>query len=98
MSKTSLLRRLHQPPAQVGSWLQRVVQGYFNYHAIPGNYRRLATFRTQVVRLWLRTLRRRSQRQRMSWQRFVRYATKWVPYPRIVHPAPYVRFFAIHPR
>jgi RNA-directed DNA polymerase len=96
--KMTLLKHLHRHPADVGRWLNRVVQGYFNYHAVPGNFHRLATFRTQVVHLWLRVLRRRSQRHRMPWARFARYATRWVPYPRIVHPSPHVRFFVSHPR
>src|SRR5215510_6637043 len=95
--KASLLRHLHRHPAEVGRWLQRVVRGYFNYHAVPGNYRRLATFRDHVVRLWLRVLRRRSQRHRMNWARFARYVDRWVPHPRIVHPSSHVRFFATHP-
>jgi group II intron reverse transcriptase/maturase len=96
--KRTLLRHLHRHPSEVGRWLQRVVRGYFNYHAVPGNYERLASFRTQVIHLWLRALRRRSQRHRMNWARFARYAERWVPHPRILHPSSYARFFATHPR
>src|SRR2546421_2587040 len=35
--KAALRVRLHQPLAEVGRWLRSVVQGYFNYHAVPGN-------------------------------------------------------------
>jgi len=96
--KANLLRHLHRHPADIGRWLQRVVRGYFNYHAVPGNYDRLASFRTQVIHLWLRVLRRRSQRHRLNWARFARYAERWIPHPRIIHPSSYVRFFATHPR
>ena len=48
-----------------GKWLRRVVQGYLNYHAVPGNLRRLGVFRAEVCRLWLRALRRRSQHSRI---------------------------------
>jgi hypothetical protein len=34
--KEELRRRWHQPVAEVGKWLKSVVQGYFNYHAVPG--------------------------------------------------------------
>ena len=37
--KQQLRQRLHEPVAQTGRWLKSVVQGYFNYHAIPGNTR-----------------------------------------------------------
>ena len=30
-----LYRRRHEPVTKVGRWLNRVVRGYFNYHAVP---------------------------------------------------------------
>ena len=30
-----LRRSMHQPIPQQGRWLQQVVTGYFNYHAVP---------------------------------------------------------------
>lgn len=88
----------HQPPAQVGRWLHRVVQGYFTYHAVPCNGSSLSRFRTQVIRQWRRTLRRRSQRSRLPWTRFARLVRAWIPSVRIRHPYPAVRFAATHPR
>ena len=96
--KTELRRRWHDPVPEVGQWLHRVVQGYYNYHAVPGNSDRVQSFRTAVVRLWLRTLRRRSQRRTLTWKRFAPLATVWIPYPRVLHPYPNVRFAATHPR
>lgn len=96
--RVALRRNLHRSPAEVGRWLQRVVQGYFNYHAIRGNSHRLDVFRSQVVRLWMQALRRRSQRHRMPWSRFARYVNRWIPYPRVLHPSPLERFAARHPR
>jgi group II intron reverse transcriptase/maturase len=96
--KAELHRRWHEPVPEVGQWLQRVVQGYFNYHAVPGNGKNLERFRTQVVWLWLRTLRRRSQQGRMTWVRFTRIAAAWIPSVLILHPHPSVRFDARHPR
>jgi hypothetical protein len=93
-----LRHRRHRPVPELGRWLGRVVQGYFNYHAIPGNAAALHAFRTQVARAWLRALRRRSQRHHMPWERFNRLVTRWLPKPKILHPYPNVRFFAIHPR
>ena len=59
-------RRCHEPNASTGAWLRSVVQGYFNYHAVPMNYGSLAAFRYQVVRAWRRVLSRRSQRARIG--------------------------------
>jgi len=60
--KQELRRRMHDPVEQTGKWLQSVVRGYFNYHAVPGNMQRLKAFRTRVTRLWRWTLRCRSQK------------------------------------
>ena len=37
-SRLQLQRRMHGAVAEVGSWLRSVVQGWFNYHAVPGNF------------------------------------------------------------
>jgi group II intron reverse transcriptase/maturase len=93
-----LRQRRHAPVAQTGQWLGIVVQGYFNYHAVPGNMRTLGTFRRRVIRLWRRQLRLRSQKTRMNWRRFGTLIHRWIPTQRILHPFPSVRFDAMHPR
>ncbi len=65
--KEELRRHMHWPIPEQGKWLNRVVSGFFHYHAEPTNSRALAIFRHRVTVLWQRTLRRRSQRDRTSW-------------------------------
>ena len=96
--KQQLRRRMHEPPAQTGQWLRSVVQGYFNYHAVPGNTDSLAVFRDRVILLWRTILIHRSQRHRLPWTRMQTLADRWLPRPRVSHPYPGVRFDAIHPR
>lgn len=96
--RQELRRRWHERIAETGDWLRSVVQGYFNYHAVPGNFRALQTFRREVARAWLEALRRRSQRHRLPWERFRSIIDRHLPLPRIVHPEPGVRFDAMHPR
>jgi RNA-directed DNA polymerase len=60
-------QRRHEPMAQTGQWLMSVVQGYFNYQAVPGNMRTLGTFRRRVIRRWRRQLCLRSQKARLPW-------------------------------
>ncbi|MCP4385410.1 MAG: maturase [Hyphomicrobiales bacterium] len=96
--KAELRRRMHQPTAQTGKWLARVVKGYFAYHAVPGNVAALAAFRYHVMNLWRRTLRRRSQKDAMTWKEIARLADCWLPKPRVLHPWPLHRFAARHPR
>jgi len=95
--RAALMRRRHEPISVIGSWLNRVVQGYFNYHAIPTNLIRLDGFRSEVCRAWRHALLRRSQRHRCRWDRFNRLATRFVPYPRKLHPYPEQRFHASSP-
>ncbi len=90
--RASLMKRRHQPIGIVGSWLRSVVQGYLNYHAIPGNLKRLGMFRAEVCRAWLHAIRRRSQRSRMTWDRFKPLITLYIPTVRVLHPYPNQRF------
>jgi RNA-directed DNA polymerase len=96
--KEALRPRMHDPIPQQGQWLRQVVRGYFAYHAVPTNLRSLGAFRYRVARLWLQTLRRRSQRDRFSWDRLTRLAADWLPTPRLLHPWPDPRFAVTHPR
>src|SRR5580700_581933 len=96
--KEELRRRKHLSVVELGKWLRSVVQGYFNYHAVPGNLASLRSFRLQVIRRWMRALRRRSQKSRMTWPRLVAIAARWLPQPSILHPYPNLRFDAKHPR
>jgi len=96
--KRELRARMHDPVGQTGKWLKSVVQGYFNYHAVPGNLDSLAVFRQRVTLIWRRTLIRRGQKRRLDWTRMHQVAARWLPSPRILHPYPELRFDANHPR
>jgi len=92
--KAELRRRLHAPVDETAAWLRTVVRGYFAYHAVPTNIHALESFRDHVARLWLRSLRRRSQRHRVTWRRMSTLVRHWLPRPRILHPWPDERFDA----
>src|SRR6266702_1895898 len=59
--KAELQYRKHHRTSDVGAWLRKVVQGYYQYHAVPGNTGQLRVFRRRVCRLWRSVLVRRSQ-------------------------------------
>jgi RNA-directed DNA polymerase len=92
--KAELRRRMHQPIAEQGPWLRDVVRGYFAYHAVPTNVRALGVFRTALTRHWFRTLRRRDQRRRMTWEVMKEVAAFWLPPAKILHPWPEARLDA----
>jgi RNA-directed DNA polymerase len=97
-SKDTLRWHWHKPIAEQGAWLSSIVRGYYGYYAVPTNGRLMEAFRQAVKGYWLRTLRRRSQRHRMPWERIERLADRWLPKPRILHPWPDARFAVKHPR
>jgi group II intron reverse transcriptase/maturase len=96
--KEELRKRWHQPVGELGRWLRSVVQGYFNYLAVPENLASLKSFRLEVSKRWLRALRRRSQKSRMSWAKLAALVERWLPIPKILHPYPNLRFDAKHLR
>jgi group II intron reverse transcriptase/maturase len=95
--KVELRRRMHARPSEVGAWLRKVVNGYYQYHAVPGNIRQLSTFRQRINRLWYQVLARRSQRARKRWEALTPLFERWIPRPKVLHPYPQARFYATHP-
>ena len=77
-------RRLHDPLADTAKWLRSVVRGYFQYHAIAGNEKSLGQFRSHVLRLWLRQIRR--QRSCWTWARFLELGVKAFSWVRVQNP------------
>ena len=59
--KEALLRRMHDDVKATAKWLGQVVNGWLNYYAVPTSFRFLRRFVWCLKRLWLRTLRGRSQ-------------------------------------
>jgi RNA-directed DNA polymerase len=96
--KAELRFRKHHRTIEVGAWLRKVVLGYYQYHAVPGNTGQLRIFMCRVRWLWRSVLIRRSQRAKVKWDRLNPILERWIPIPRVLHPYPDSRFAAIHPR
>jgi len=94
--KVGLCRRRHERVGVTGRWLASVIRGWLGYHAIPDNYTRLDQFVTEVTKLWLHQLRRRSQKGRAAWpwSRMQHLVNRCLPQPKILHPYPKDRFRA----
>ena len=92
--KIELRRRRYLPVPEQGAWMRSVLQGHAAYYAVPGNSDAVVAFRTEITRHWLKALRRRSQRTRLTWARMGRLAKRWLPPVRILHPFPEERFAA----
>jgi group II intron reverse transcriptase/maturase len=90
--KAELRQRLHDPIPEQGAYLRSVVMGHIRYYGVPLNGPALNAFRGAIGWIWGRSLRRRSQRHRVTWTRMQRLISRWLPTPRICHPYPLVRF------
>ena len=93
-----LRRRWHRDPHEVARWLGRVLNGWLNYYAVPTSAPCLKRFERILKWIWLRGLRRRSQRDRFSWQQLHKLTDRYWPRPAIRHPWPSARFAVNHPR
>lgn len=64
------MRKRENSIREQDTWLREVMQGYYNYHAIPGNMPAPETLQTEIARAWVHAIRRCSQRHRKNWNRF----------------------------
>ncbi len=79
-------RWLHEPVPWQQRQLSRGLRGHYAYYGIMGNYQALNNFHRQVTREWRKWLHRRSQKARMTWERFNRLLVNYpLLRPRIVH-------------
>jgi len=92
--KQELRRRLHRPITETGNWLRKVLRGHLNYYAIPGNGKSISSFVYLVSQYWLKSIRRRSQRHAMTWEKFSAIKNYFFPPVKILHPLPLHRFDA----
>jgi len=92
--KADMWLRMHLPIPEQGRWLARVLQGHYNYYAVPGNGKAVNRFRERVIGHWRHALRRRSQRGYVTWAEAHRLADRWLPQSHILHPWPGARFDA----
>jgi group II intron reverse transcriptase/maturase len=89
--KSELRKRMHHSLESVAAWLNKVARGYYNYYAIHGNLGMMSSFRYQLGVIWYRTICRRGQKRKMTWEKFVE---KWwwrIPSTKALHPYPVER-------
>jgi RNA-directed DNA polymerase len=92
--KTELRKRMHDPVAKTGRWVNQMLQGHLNYFAVSGNDPSLWWFFNEVRWRWLKSLKRRSQKAFLHWDEFTRLTDRFFPSIRILHPLPCHRFDA----
>ena len=77
-------RHRHLPVAVQHAALTRRIQGHFNYFGVSGNARSVGLLVDATERHWYTWLRRRSNRTRLTWPRFVALLERYpLPVPQI---------------
>ncbi len=62
------------------------LRGHIQYYGVSENYASIAKFYKITVRLAHKWLNRRSQKRKMSWDKFTHYLERYpLPKPKIVH-------------
>jgi group II intron reverse transcriptase/maturase len=74
-------RHRHEPVKEQHAALERRLAGHYNYFGVNGNIRSLTELVHEVERVWLKWLRRRSQRTRLTWERFKATILRAFPLP-----------------
>jgi group II intron reverse transcriptase/maturase len=78
-------RHRHDPVKAQHVALSRKLHGHYAYFGVNGNLRSLQVIRHQAERTWRKWLDRRSQRARMSWERFAQLSERYpLPMPRVI--------------
>ena len=77
-------RYRHLPVKAQHAALTRRLRGHFNYFGVSGNFRSLLLLVEATRRAWYKWLCRRSQRKRLTWERFADLLDQLpLPRPRI---------------
>jgi RNA-directed DNA polymerase len=87
--------RMHDSIQDVGQWLKTVITGHYRYYGVPGNYEAMNIFRHSIGQLWIRSLKRRSQKVTITWEKMGKLIDRWLPKPHICHEYPSERIGVI---
>jgi RNA-directed DNA polymerase len=72
--KANPYRMRHLTIPEQGHSLRLLLSGFYNYYAVPTNFRALNTLFYHVLCHWLRCLQRLSQRHKLTWRKMMRIA------------------------
>lgn len=75
--RRKLYQIMHKAIPVQGSYLRSVVRGHVRYYGVPSNSEALSVFRKEICRSWHKTLRRRSHKSNITWERMKRLIAMW---------------------
>jgi hypothetical protein len=84
--RVELKHRMHLAVKAQHIWLSAVLRGHYQYFGVMFNSQSLTAFYKCVKLAWFNTLRKRSQKGNMTWERYVALLDVFpLPRPSIVH-------------
>jgi hypothetical protein len=90
--KQALRKRINLDVYAQGRWLNKILVGHYNYFSVPENSVSVDRFKTAISRMWLKALKRRSQKSNVTWKKLTRLIRYFLPNPKVLHPYPNQRF------
>ena len=77
----------HKPLADQHRTLSAKLRGHYQYYGLRGNFKMLEVVYEHTQAMWMRGLRRRNSKDRMSWKKFAAQVAQVfaLPRPRVVH-------------
>ena len=70
--KIWIKRNMHKPIPTIMKTLKKKLIGHYNYYGIDGNYEDIHKFYQYVRKRVFKTLKRRTQKNKMKWEQFNR--------------------------
>ena len=74
---------MHKPVDETMKLLNLKLQGHCNYYGVSGNLKSIAKFYRYVLRRFMITMRRRSQKDRFPWPKLQRIWDYYITPPSI---------------
>lgn len=76
------------PLDKIIKWINAVLRGYYAYFAVPDNTQTLSSFRHALMKLLYKSIHRLSQRSKLTWDKFNKFISPAILYPRVSHRYP----------
>ena len=89
IAKQWIKENIHNPIKEIIKKLNVKLMGHYRYYGISDNSKKIQEFMTYIIRTLFKQLRRRSQKNKISWEKYLRI----LKYNPIVQPKIYVSLY-----
>lgn len=89
VAKQWIKENMHRPIKEIIKKLNIKLEGHYRYYGISDNSNKLKEFMRYIIRTLFKQLRRRSQKKRITWEKYIRI----LKYNPIIQPKIYVSLY-----